>query len=156
MCSCWAIAWTGTCFSLLHFLKYMFCTILIERNFLLHQPLFPGESGVDQLVEIIKVILTFYQFSISYIFNLRYQWIGIKGLFRCLHWTCITLCTWWKYGILNFNLLSCGDSLLAFSLGRFWALQQGRKSNAWILTIRSSSSLKSKLTRGTRYYEGRY
>ena len=28
-------------------------------SFILYQPLFPGESGVDQLVEIIKVVLTF-------------------------------------------------------------------------------------------------
>lgn len=41
----------------LHFLKYLFSIKLIEGNFLFHQPLFPGESGVDQLVEIIKVIL---------------------------------------------------------------------------------------------------
>ncbi|KAL6142490.1 hypothetical protein ACLB2K_060770 [Fragaria x ananassa] len=42
----------------LHFLKYLFSIKLIEGNFLFHQPLFPGESGVDQLVEIIKVLGT--------------------------------------------------------------------------------------------------
>lgn len=30
---------------------------------ILYQPLFPGESGVDQLVEIIKVALTFQIFE---------------------------------------------------------------------------------------------
>ena len=37
-------------------------------NFLFYQPLFPGESGVDQLVEIIKVNIIF-----CYVMELGYH-----------------------------------------------------------------------------------
>jgi hypothetical protein len=34
------------------------------------QPLFPGESGVDQLVEIIKVLCTLIFFILRWLYNL--------------------------------------------------------------------------------------
>lgn len=48
---------------------------------------------------------------------------------------------------------SCKFHILNAIVFRFWALQQGRKLNAWILTTQSSNSLKSKLIHGTRYKE---
>ena len=42
--------------------------IKIKMNFLFYQPLFPGESGVDQLVEIIKVNIIF-----CYVMELGYH-----------------------------------------------------------------------------------
>ena len=44
------------CFSL-----FFFCLVYLIKNCIFFlQPLFPGESGVDQLVEIIKVIFVIF------------------------------------------------------------------------------------------------
>lgn len=86
------------------------------------QPLFPGESGVDQLVEIIKVY-----YLLSY----------------CLH----------SFTTIIDVLRPLNDFLLHFLLycNRFWGLRLEKKSSAWILITMSTNSLRSKLTRGTRF-----
>ena len=64
LCDGWVASWTGSltlCFAwsdnlfFQHFLNYFLALVVIAL--LPWQPLFPGESGVDQLVEIIKVML---------------------------------------------------------------------------------------------------
>lgn len=55
LCNGWTTTWTGG-FILKLLLMMSFCLRVLTLSFkLVFQPLFPGDSGVDQLVEIIKV-----------------------------------------------------------------------------------------------------
>lgn len=105
----------------------------VLAELLLGQPIFPGDSGVDQLVEIIKVRTNE---------DLYTMHSGIKGFFSICTFVmgqCEPL-SWYK--------------IILFCNCRFWARRHENRSGKWIPTTQSSNSLRSKRTPGLRYRLG--
>lgn len=137
---------------------------------------FLADHGIIMVVFLVVI----YYFSMKVLENLFFWASYFELLWYKLVW-CIECCimcslfslekvvliSWWRssrYAImvhqfsspilkaLPVEFHSVAYGLLMYLIrARFWGHQLERKLGAWIQTIQSSSSLKSKLTRGTRF-----